>query len=186
MCGRLGSPRVAWGCLLGAPRQVKENHQPHLSGCLWTKPPSAISLGRGSLGSNPVLLLQGSQGLSSLGLCSQRQLWGGHHGPNITQPGQGGPPTLKAGVLGAQLDGGEKKHMMPNTADMVRVHRFTGMRPCELCGLRWSLIDTSRTPWVYRVPPEINKNEWRGELGECWRGLPFPSPGDLHSSCCCC
>ena len=109
MCGRLGSPRVAWGCLLGAPRQVKENHQPHLSGCLWTKPPSAISLGRGSLGSNPVLLLQGSQGLSSLGLCSQRQLWGGHHGPNITQPGQGGPPTLKAGVLGAQLDGGEKK-----------------------------------------------------------------------------
>ena len=56
--------------------------------------------------------------------------------------------------------------MMPNTADMVRVHRFTGMRPCELCGLRWSLIDTSRTPWVYRVPPEINKNEWRGELGQ--------------------
>ena len=104
MCGRLGSPRVAWGCLLGAPRQVKENHQPHLSGGLWTKPPSAISLGRGSFGSIPVLLLQGSQGLSSLGLCSQRQLWGGHHGPNITQPGQGGPPTLKAGVLGAQLD----------------------------------------------------------------------------------
>ena len=58
------------------------------------------------------------------------------------------------------------EHMMPNTADMVRVHRFTGMRPCELCGLRWSLIDTSRTPWVYRVPPEINKNEWRGELGQ--------------------
>ena len=56
--------------------------------------------------------------------------------------------------------------MMPNTADMVRVHRLTGMRPCELCGLRWSLIDTSRTPWVYRVPPEINKNEWRGELGQ--------------------
>lgn len=107
--GRLGSPRVAWGCLLGAPRQVRENHQPHLSGGLWTKPPSAISLRRGSLGSIPVLLLQGSQGLSSLGLCSQRQLWGGHHGPNITQPGQGGPPPLKAGVLGAQLDRGEKK-----------------------------------------------------------------------------
>ena len=56
-------------------------------------------------------------------------------------------------------------HMMPNTADMVRVHRLTGMRPCELCALKWSLIDTSRTPWVYRVPPEVNKNEWRGELG---------------------
>ena len=57
-------------------------------------------------------------------------------------------------------------HMMPNTADMVRVHRYTGMRPCELCALKWSLIDTSRTPWVYRVPAEVNKNEWRGELGQ--------------------
>ena len=57
-------------------------------------------------------------------------------------------------------------HMMPNTADMVRVHRYTGMRPCELCALRWSLIDTSRTPWVYRVPAEVNKNDWRGELGQ--------------------
>ena len=56
--------------------------------------------------------------------------------------------------------------MMPNTADMVRVHRLTGMRPCELCALRWSLIDTSRTPWVYRVPSESNKNDWRGELGQ--------------------
>ena len=56
--------------------------------------------------------------------------------------------------------------MMPNTADMVRVHRLTGMRPCELCALRWSMIDTSRLPWVYRVPPEVNKNEWRGELGQ--------------------
>lgn len=47
----------------------------------------------------------------------------------------------------------------PNTADMVRVHRLTGMRPEEVCGLRWSLIDTSRTPWVYR--PEQHKNAWR-------------------------
>lgn len=57
------------------------------------------------------------------------------------------------------------ERMMPNTADMVRLHRVTGMRPCELCALRWSLIDTSRTPWVYRVPPEANKNDWRGEFG---------------------
>ena len=56
--------------------------------------------------------------------------------------------------------------LVPNTADMVRVHRLTGMRPCELCALRWSLIDTSRTPWVYRVPPEANKNDWRGGLGQ--------------------
>ncbi len=51
--------------------------------------------------------------------------------------------------------------LMPNTADMVRVHRLTGMRPDEMCGLRWSLIDTSRTPWVYR--PYRHKNEWRGQ-----------------------
>ena len=57
------------------------------------------------------------------------------------------------------------EHMMPNTADMVRVHRLTGMRPCELCAMRWSMIDTTRTPWVYTVPPDANKNDWRGELG---------------------
>ena len=57
------------------------------------------------------------------------------------------------------------ERMVPNTADMVRVHRLTGMRPCEMCALRWSLIDTSRVPWVYSVPPEANKNDWRGELG---------------------
>ena len=50
--------------------------------------------------------------------------------------------------------------MMPNTADMVRVHALTGMRPAEMCALRWGLIDTSVTPWVYR--PEHHKNEWRG------------------------
>ena len=55
--------------------------------------------------------------------------------------------------------------MMPNTADMVRLHRVTGMRPCELCALKWSAIDTTRTPWVYRVPATANKNAWRGEYG---------------------
>ncbi len=55
--------------------------------------------------------------------------------------------------------------MTPNMADMVKVHRYTGMRPCELCALRWSLIDTSRTPWVYRPPADANKNSWRGEFG---------------------
>lgn len=56
--------------------------------------------------------------------------------------------------------------MMPSTADMVRVHRLTGMRPCELCAMTWELIDTSRTPWIYRVPRNANKNDWRGELGQ--------------------
>ena len=52
-------------------------------------------------------------------------------------------------------------HMMPNTADMVRVHRLTGMRPEEICAMRWVDIDTSRTPWVYR--PVRHKNAWRGQ-----------------------
>lgn len=56
--------------------------------------------------------------------------------------------------------------MMPNTADMVRVHRLTGMRPCEICAMKWRYIDTSRFPWVYRVPAEANKNSWRGEFGQ--------------------
>lgn len=53
-----------------------------------------------------------------------------------------------------------------NTADMVRVHRLTGMRPCEICSMSWSNIDTSQTPWIYYVPSESNKNAWRGELGQ--------------------
>ena len=51
--------------------------------------------------------------------------------------------------------------MVPNTADMVRVHRLTGMRPEELCSMRWQDIDRSREPWVYR--PEHHKNEWRNK-----------------------
>lgn len=50
-------------------------------------------------------------------------------------------------------------YMLPNTADMVRVHRLTGMRPDEICNLRWQDIDTSQTPWIYR--PAHHKNEWR-------------------------
>ena len=48
----------------------------------------------------------------------------------------------------------------PSTADMVRVHRLTGMRPGEICAMKWSDIDRTTTPWVYR--PEHHKNEWRG------------------------
>ena len=51
--------------------------------------------------------------------------------------------------------------LTPATADMARVHRLTGMRPGELCAMRWELIDTSRLPWVYR--PSDHKNAWRGQ-----------------------
>ncbi len=52
--------------------------------------------------------------------------------------------------------------MMPNTADMVDVHRLTGMRPGEICQMRWADIDESQTPWVYR--PRHHKNEWRDQV----------------------
>lgn len=52
-------------------------------------------------------------------------------------------------------------HMMPNTADMVRVHRLTGMRPAEICAMRWQDIDRATTPWIYR--PAHHKNEWRNK-----------------------
>lgn len=51
--------------------------------------------------------------------------------------------------------------MMPNTADMVMVHRLTGMRPMEMCDLEWQYIDTSCEPWVYRPPR--NKNEFHNQ-----------------------
>lgn len=54
--------------------------------------------------------------------------------------------------------------LTPATADMVRIHRLTGMRPGELCAMRWENIDTSITPWVYR--PASHKNDWRGDLGQ--------------------
>lgn len=52
--------------------------------------------------------------------------------------------------------------MARNTADMVRVQRLTGMRPGEVCIMRWCDIDTSRTPWVYT--PSHHKTEWKGKI----------------------
>ena len=51
--------------------------------------------------------------------------------------------------------------MMPNTADMVRLQRWTGMRPEEVCCFTWADVDTSATPWVYR--PAQHKNKWRNQ-----------------------
>lgn len=44
-------------------------------------------------------------------------------------------------------------------ADMVRVHRLTGMRPGEVCGLSWDRIERVGDVWAYR--PDHHKNEWR-------------------------
>lgn len=56
------------------------------------------------------------------------------------------------------------RELSPHVADMVRVHRLTGMRPGELCAMRREDIDRSRTPWIYR--PARHKNDWRGEWGQ--------------------
>lgn len=47
-------------------------------------------------------------------------------------------------------------------ADMVRVHRLTGMRPGEVCGLAWDRIERVGDVWAYR--PEHHKNEWRRQV----------------------
>ena len=49
-----------------------------------------------------------------------------------------------------------------NTADMIRVQRLTGMRPGEICNMKWEHIDTSSTPWVYKPP--YHKTEWEGKI----------------------
>lgn len=53
-----------------------------------------------------------------------------------------------------------KAAMPRNVADMVAVHRLTGMRPEEICAMRWEFIDTTAAPWVYRPP--FHKTQWRG------------------------
>lgn len=47
----------------------------------------------------------------------------------------------------------------PSLGDMVRVARLTGMRPGELCTMRWADIERRDTVWVYR--PADHKNKWR-------------------------
>lgn len=52
-------------------------------------------------------------------------------------------------------------YMPPSLADMVRVHRLTGMRPGEVCALAWGQIERRHDVWVFR--PVDHKNEWRGQ-----------------------
>lgn len=50
----------------------------------------------------------------------------------------------------------------PSLGDMIRVHMLTGMRPEEVCAMRWEDIERRDTIWVYRPRTEFNKNGWRG------------------------
>ena len=45
-------------------------------------------------------------------------------------------------------------------ADMVRVHRLTGMRPAEMCQLSWAQIERRAEVWLFRPPR--HKGTWRG------------------------
>lgn len=48
----------------------------------------------------------------------------------------------------------------PNLADMVRVQELSGMRPGEVCKMRWEDVERKRGVWLYR--PESHKNAYRG------------------------
>lgn len=52
--------------------------------------------------------------------------------------------------------------MPPNLSAMARVQRLTGMRPGEVCAMRWSRIDRDGPlgTWVYR--PQRHKESFRG------------------------
>ena len=52
---------------------------------------------------------------------------------------------------------------VPHMAAMIRVHRLTGMRPGEICRMKWEEIERGDDIWIYR--PQRHKNDWRGEFG---------------------
>ena len=49
--------------------------------------------------------------------------------------------------------------VVPSLGDMIRVQMLTGMRPEEICSMRWEDIERRDEIWVYR--PQHHKNEWR-------------------------
>ena len=51
------------------------------------------------------------------------------------------------------------KVLPPMIRDMVRLQLLTGMRPGELCGIRWAEIDTASPCWAYL--PANHKNKHR-------------------------
>jgi len=52
-------------------------------------------------------------------------------------------------------------HLTATAAAMVQTSLHTGMRPGELCRMRWQDIDVSGDIWVYT--PTYHKNTWRGK-----------------------
>ncbi len=52
-----------------------------------------------------------------------------------------------------------QKALPPSLADMIQVQLLTGMRPGEVCIMRWEDIERRTKVWVYR--PTDHKNLWR-------------------------
>ncbi|MBO0698082.1 MAG: site-specific integrase, partial [Zavarzinella sp.] len=54
--------------------------------------------------------------------------------------------------------------LRPQVRAMVELQRLTGMRPGEVCRIRWADIDQSSVVWVYR--PDRHKTSYRGRTRE--------------------
>jgi len=57
-----------------------------------------------------------------------------------------------------------RREVSPVVRAMIDVLLFTGMRPGEVIGMRWELIDKNPDVWTYR--PETHKGAWLGERKE--------------------
>jgi integrase len=55
-------------------------------------------------------------------------------------------------------------HLPKMVADIVRVQRYTGCRPGEVCAMICGEVDRSGATWIWR--PEQHKNAWRGHERE--------------------
>lgn len=53
------------------------------------------------------------------------------------------------------------RHLPEVVADMVRLQRYTGMRPAEVCIMRPMDLDRSDSVWIYR--PESHKTQHHGK-----------------------
>jgi len=70
--------------------------------------------------------------------------------------------------LSAELIDAVLPHLRPQVRAMVEVQRLTGMRPGEVCRMRWVDLDEHGALWVYR--PGRHKTAYRGRVREILLG----------------
>jgi integrase len=61
-------------------------------------------------------------------------------------------------------------HLSPVIQAIVRVQRMTGMRPCEVCGMRLGDVQPVADVWRYTVRDEHNKMAHKGIARVVWWG----------------